>query len=140
MPNSDKFLRIILRVDAATCIATGLLLTIGADVIAGLTSIPAQLSFYAGLSLFPIALLIGFAATRPTIVPPLVWLVIAGNVLWVAASLWLAFAGPIAPNAIGTAFILVQAAAVALLAELEFFGLRRLSPIGGTARPSQARS
>jgi hypothetical protein len=136
MPRSDKFLRLILRLDAATCLATGLLLTIGAGFIAELTQIPANLSFFAGLILFPIALFIGFTATRP--VPPssLVWLIIAGNAFWVAASLWLIFAGEIAPNTIGYAFILAQAAAVAMLAELEFFGLRRASLAG--ANPSHA--
>ena len=131
MPNADKFLRIVLYTDAATCVATGLLLALGAQVIADLTLIPANLSLFAGLSLFPIALFIGFAATRHPLVAPPVWLVIAGNAAWVLASLWLAFAGAIAPNMFGTVFILVQAVAVALLAELEFFGLRRLQSASG---------
>jgi hypothetical protein len=134
MPRSDKFLRLILRLDAATCAATGLLLIIGSGFIEELTQIPANLSFFAGSSLVPIALFIGFTATRPVLASSLVWLIIAGNALWVAASLWLIFAREIAPNTIGYAFIIAQAAAVALLAELEFFGLRRASP--ASASPS----
>jgi hypothetical protein len=138
MLSSDRFLRIILGLDAATCVATGLLLTIGAGVITELTLIPANVFFYAGLSLFPIALFIAFIATRHVLVAPLVWLVIAGNAMWIAASLWLIFGGSTAPSTIGYAFVLVQAAAVAVLAELEFFGLRRSLPTGGAASPSRA--
>jgi hypothetical protein len=126
MSNSDLYLRRILYIDAATCIATGLLLTIGAGLIAQITAIPASVSLFAGLSLFPVALFIGFVATRKVLMPALVWLVILGNAAWVAASLWLILGGAVAPNAWGIAFILGQAAAVALLAELEYFGLRRL--------------
>jgi hypothetical protein len=136
MSNSDLFLRRILYIDAATCVATGLLLTIGAGLIGQLTAIPANVCLFAGLSLFPVALFIGFVSTRKMLVPALVWLVVAGNAAWVAASLWLILGGAIAPNAFGIAFVLVQAAAVALLAELEYFGLRRLPQ----NRPVQAHS
>lgn len=135
MSNTDGFLRRILQIDAATCVATGLLLTIGAGVIAEITAIPANVSLFAGMSLFPVALFIAVVATRKVLMPALVWLVVAGNAAWVIASLWLIFGGSIAPNALGVAFVLVQAAAVALLAELEFFGLRRLPQ--NEAMPSQ---
>jgi hypothetical protein len=48
---SVKFLRTVLLIDAATCVATGLLMTLGADIVAGLTAVPAPLLLYAGLSL-----------------------------------------------------------------------------------------
>jgi hypothetical protein len=41
--HSAKFLRTVLLIDAATCLATGLLMTLGADIVAGLTAIPAPL-------------------------------------------------------------------------------------------------
>jgi hypothetical protein len=126
MFRSDNFLRFVLRLDCATCVATGLLLTLGSGLIAELTLIPASLSLFAGLSLFPIALFIGIVSMLDVVVPTLVWLVIAGNALWAGASILLILDGGVVPNAIGYVFILVQAAAVAFLAELEFFGLRRL--------------
>ena len=49
--HSAKFLRTVLLIDAATCVATGLLMTLGADIVAGLTAVPAPLLLYAGLSL-----------------------------------------------------------------------------------------
>jgi hypothetical protein len=123
--HSAKFLRTVLLIDAATCLATGLLMTLGADIVAGLTSVPAPLLLYAGLSLFPVAIFIGLVGTRETLAPPSVWVVIVGNALWVAGSGLLLFGGMIAPNAWGYVFIGAQAAAVAVLAELEYFGLRQ---------------
>jgi hypothetical protein len=55
-----------------------------------------------------------------------VWVVILANVGWVIGSLLLLVAGGLAPNALGAAFVLVQAIAVAVLAELEVIGLNRM--------------
>jgi len=123
--HSEKLPRTVLLIDAATCVATGLLMTLGADIVAGLTAIPSPLLLYAGLSLFPVAIFIGLVGTRESLSPPAVWVVIIGNALWVAGSVLLLFGGMIAPNALGYVFIGIQAAAVAVLAELEYFGLRR---------------
>jgi hypothetical protein len=120
-----KFLRAVLLIDAATCVATGLLMTLGADILARLTAVPAPLLLYAGLSLFPVAIFIALVGTRESLAPGAVWVVIIGNAAWVAGSALLLFGGMIAPNAFGYAFIGAQAAAVALLAELEYFGLRQ---------------
>ena len=122
---SPKFLRTVLLIDAITCVATGLLMTLGADIVAGLTAIPAALLLYAGLSLFPVAMFIALVGTCETLAPPAVWLVIIGNALWAAGSVLLLFGSMIAPNALGYVFIAAQAAAVAVLAELEYFGLRQ---------------
>jgi hypothetical protein len=73
-----NFLRTVLLVDAATCLATGLLMTAGADPLAGLMQIPADLLFYAGASLFPIAAFIALVGTRQAPPPVGVWLVIVG--------------------------------------------------------------
>jgi|GEM_PF-4410811 len=53
------------------------------------------------------------------------WAAIAANVLWAAGSILLLPSGWIAPNLLGTAFIVLQAAAIALCGELQFIGLRR---------------
>ncbi len=123
--HSPKFLRTVLLIDAATCVATGLLMAVDADMLAGLTAIPGPLLRYAGISLFPVAIFIALVGTRDSLSPPAVWVVIIGNALWVAGSALLLLGGLIAPNALGYVFIAVQAAAVAVLAELEYFGLRR---------------
>ncbi len=56
---------------------------------------------------------------------PSVVAVIALNAGWVAASLLLLLAGWVEPNGLGYAFILGQAGAVAVLAEMQYVGLRR---------------
>jgi hypothetical protein len=119
-----KFLRNVLIADAVTCVATGMLMTLGAALLGKLTQLPPELLRAAGLSLFPIAAFIAFVATRQRLRRTGVWLLILGNAGWVAASLWLLLGGAISPNAMGYAFVAVQAAAVAVLAELEFAGLR----------------
>lgn len=124
--NYPRFLRTVLLIDAATCVATGLLMTLGASSLAGLTQLPPDLLWSAGVSLFPIAAFMAFVATRATLPRAGVWLVILGNVVWVGASLGVLFGGAVSPNAFGYVFVAVQALAVAVLAELEFTGVRKL--------------
>jgi hypothetical protein len=112
-----KFLRTVLLADAATCVATGLLMTGGSSIVAGLTHLPANLLTSAGLSLFPIAAFIAFAATRTLTWPLGVWAVIVGNIGWVVGSVWLLFSGTIAPNGLGHMFVLTRATRLAITAE-----------------------
>ena len=118
------FLRRVLCLDAATCVATGAMLSLGSDALASMLGLPAVLLLYAGLSLFPTAAFMLWVATRATIPVAGAWLVIVGNVAWVVGSLLLFI--PLSPTALGVAFVLVQAAAVAVLAELEYVGLQRM--------------
>ena len=119
-----NFLRTVLRIDAATCIATGLLMTLGTKPLSSLTQLPPGLLSAAGLSLFPIAAFIVFVAARAPVWPFGVWLIIIGNVGWVLASVGLLLAGAVSPNALGVAFVIAQAVAVAVLATLEVMGVR----------------
>ena len=120
-----RFLRALLLVDAATCVATGVLMSLGAPALSGLTRLPESLLLGAGLSLLPIAAFIGLVALSRR--PPAagVWAVIVGNVGWVIGSFLLLVDGGLAPNALGAAFVVAQAVAVAALAALEALGLAR---------------
>jgi len=115
-------LRTTLLVDAAACLACGALMALATEHLASATRIPPSLLLYAGLSLFPIALLMAVVGTRAAHSPPAVALVAGGNLLWVAASVWLLVSDAIAPSPLGVAFIAVQAAVVAALAALELRG------------------
>jgi hypothetical protein len=119
MPSRLFSLRNVLLVDAATCLLTGALLTLGARVLAQLTAIPAAVLLYAGVSLIPVAAFMVVTATRAVLPTLGVWIVIVGNALWIAASVGLMIGPWIAPNAWGYAFIAAQAAAVAVLTKLE---------------------
>jgi hypothetical protein len=111
----------ILLLDAATCVGAGALMAFGSGFVAGLTGIPVPLLFWAGLILFPVAALMVFAGLQATPSRTLVWLIVLGNIGWVAASL--ALFAVISPNALGVVFIAAQAAAVAVLALLEHSAL-----------------
>ncbi len=126
LTNHPGFLRAVLQIDAVTCVATGLLMTAGSSVVAGLTQIPSSVLLTAGASLFPIAAFMAFASGRAAGWPAGVWLIILGNIGWVLASVGLLVTGAIKPNALGVAFVLFQAGAVAVLAALEYMGLQRV--------------
>jgi hypothetical protein len=123
--NQPHFLRTILTLDVVTCVATGTLMAVGAARLSSLTLIPANVLWIAGMSLFPIAVFIAVVAARLPRSLTGVWLVIGSNAGWVIGSLALLVDGGFSPNAFGAAFIVVQAVAVAILAELEFMGLRQ---------------
>ena len=120
---SNNALQNILLLDAATCVATGALMAFGSNFVAGLTAIPAPMLTWAGLILFPCAALMLYAGLQASPTRSIVWLIVLGNIGWVIASVGLfAF---IAPNALGTIFILAQAVVVAVLALLEHNAMQR---------------
>jgi hypothetical protein len=131
--NHPSFLRTVLLTDAATCAASGLLMTLAAEPLARLTGIPGGLPLSAGLSLFPIAAFIAAVALRVPTWSAGVWLVVLGNVSWVLGSVWMLIGNVFTPNAMGYAFVIGQAAIVALLAQLEVIGLWR-TPAAGECR------
>jgi len=125
MKSNTTFLRRVLIADAAASAATGLLMLLAAGPLEQWLAIPAGLLRAAGASLIPFAALVGWLALHETVSRAGVWAVIALNVLWVVDSVALLFSGWVQPAMLGYAFVLAQAAAVAVLAELEYVGLRR---------------
>lgn len=122
------FLRRVLMLDAAATGLTGLLMTFFAGTLTGLLALPNALLFYAGLILLPYALLVAWLAQRDSLPRWAIWVVIVTNVLWAIDSVLLVMSGWVEPNALGYAFIAVQALVVAGFAELQYVGLRR-SPL-----------
>lgn len=125
MPRQSTFLRYALIADAVASGATGLLMIAGADLLTGLLGLPAALMRESGLLLVPYVALVAFVATRDTIPLAAVKAIIALNVLWVLGSVGLLVGGLVAPTLLGYAFVIVQAIAVGVLAELQIIGLRR---------------
>ncbi len=108
-------LRALLRLDAITCLACGLALSLGAGPLGALFGLPPALLLGAGLALLPCAGLMALAMRRPS--RALVGLILAGNWAWAAASL--AVLALTSPTALGAAFVLAQAALVAAFAWAE---------------------
>lgn len=136
--SDDQTLRQVLIIDALTCLCCGALMTLGAEPLAAWTALPVALLRYAGASLFPIAALMAFSAQRGPGPSALVWLLIAGNALWTLASVALALSGWVAPNALGYAFLLGQAAVVLLLTILEYRCVRNKSARHAPGAPRTA--
>lgn len=127
MSNGSTFLRRVLVADGAISGATGLLMIAGAPMLQQALGIPAELLRYAGLSLMPFAALVVYLSRRDHVSRGGVGTVIALNAGWVVASVALLLSGHVAPTTLGYAFVIVQAVAVAGLADLQYFGLRKVT-------------
>jgi len=119
------FLRRAILLDAAASGATALLLIVAAGLLENLLGLPAILMRGAGLVLIPYVAYVAWLGTREVVAPGAVWLVIAVNAVWTTASILLLLSGSVAPTMLGTAFVVGQAAVVALFGELQYMGLRQ---------------
>lgn len=119
------FLRRVLLLDAVSSGAMGVLLLTCSGMLAGLLNLPAELLSEAGIVLVPFALAVGFLGTRARMARIAVWAVIGVNAVWAIDSVVLLFTGWVQPNLLGYAFVVGQAAFVALMAELEVIGMRK---------------
>jgi hypothetical protein len=122
--SSPGFLRNVLRVDALSCVACGLLQLVFPVQMAELLRLPGPLLAYTGEFLLAYAALVIFISTRQPIPRMFVGLMVAGNLGWAAACVLLLISGTVQPTALGMAYVLLQALTVAVLAELQYFGLR----------------
>ena len=124
---TTSFLRRILLLDAAVSGAAGLAMGIGAGALEEWLGVPATLLRYAGWSLLPFAGLLVALARSEALPRAAVVGVIVLNGAWVVASVVVLVGGGFRPNVLGYVFVLGQAGAVAVLAEMEAVGLRKAS-------------
>jgi hypothetical protein len=119
-----RFLRGVLLLDAAASGAMGLTLLFAPVAVRDLLGLPEWLTNGAGLSLLPFAAFVAWTSMREPPPRVAVWAIVGINGLWVVESVATVAGGFVAPSALGIAFVLVQAAAVAAFAVLEVAGLR----------------
>ena len=117
-------LRQALLADAVTTAACAALLIGGAGILDDLLGLPAGLLRGAGLVLVPFVALVSWLGTRQRLPRMMILAVIGLNILWVIDSVLLLVGGWAAPTAAGLAFVIAQAVAVAMYAELQIIGLR----------------
>jgi hypothetical protein len=127
-----SFLGRVLLADAVLSGATGLLMLVGAGPLSSLLELPVGLLRGAGLVLLPFVAFVFWLSQKPVPNRAAVWAVVLVNAVWVVDSVGLAFGGMVSPNALGLAFVLGQAAVVAVFAELGFVALRNSSKGGFT--------
>jgi hypothetical protein len=124
LSSSKSLLGRSLLLDGVVSGATGALMFLAASPLADLLGMNERLLRVAGFSLLPFAALLVFLAVRPTVSKPLVWGIVAYNLLWAVDSILLLTTDWVAPTALGYAFTMFQAVAVAGFAGLQYVGLR----------------
>jgi hypothetical protein len=130
---SPRFLRNLLFADAASCLATGGLQVMFTSPLAQILNLPAALLAATGWFLLAYGAIVGFVATREPLPRAPIWLFMAGNMAWALACAVLLAGRWLAPTTLGAAWILAQAGAVAVLALLQWTGLRRSGRVSGWA-------
>jgi hypothetical protein len=130
----SPLLRKALLADALLSGITGLALLLAAGPLATLEGLPVGLLRWSGFILIPFAAFVAWLGTRERVQRPLVFAVVACNALWALDSVLLLVTGWVEPTIFGEVFVLGQAAVVAVLAELEFLGLRRSTLVEAHAR------
>jgi hypothetical protein len=123
-----NFLRNVLWADAITSGATGLVMVAGAGLLENLLGLPSALTREAGVILVPYAAFVALVAARAHISRAAVWVFIVANAAWTIGSIALLLGG-LAPTALGYAFVIAQALVVAVLAELQYVGVRTSAPM-----------
>ena len=121
----DGLLRLALRLDAVASGALGLLGAVAAAVLEGLLGVPATVLLPLGILLVVYAAAVWLAGARPPAHRFAVRTIVGLNALWVVASLAAVVPGLLPLTPLGVAFVLLQAGAVAIFAELQIIGLRR---------------
>ena len=126
---SPRFLRNVLLADAVSCLACGVLQVALPGALSPLLGLPAPLVMGTGILLLLYGALVGWLAMRRPVPRAPVWLLVLGNTGWGIACVALLMGDHVQPTALGQAYVLVQAATVFLLADLQLLGLWR-----GTSR------
>ena len=125
MIQPSSFLRRALQADAVFSGVAAFALTFGAGAFATLLNLPQTLLLESGLFLIAYAAFVGWLGSRQTMMKVLVLIVVAGNAAWTLASIALLFSGTVSPNLLGEIFVVAQAIATGVFAELQYVGLRK---------------
>ena len=130
MIHPSTFLSRALLADAIFSGVAAVALTLGAGMLAPFLNLPEALLRETGLFLIAYTALVGWLATRSSVPKALVLLVIVGNAAWTLGSIALLFSGAVSPNLLGQVFIVAQAIATGVFAELQYIGLRKSGETG----------
>lgn len=127
--DARSFLRSALSLDAMVTGANGLAYLALAPVVDGFLGVPAPALYAIGA--FLTAFAVGVALTARQEIPHrgATALIIGSNAAWVVASVVVAATGAMSPTTAGTVWTLMQAGTVALFAELQFTGLRKMRDV-----------
>lgn len=135
--NRSGFLRLALRLDAVATAAVGVMMLLAAGVVVGdgrpfVTLLGMQIALLVSVGVFLVvyAAFVWIVGSRRVSVPG-VWAAVAINAVYAAGCVLVVAADWFTLTALGIAFVLAQAVAVALFAVLQFLGLRRFRSATG---------
>jgi hypothetical protein len=121
----SPFLQRVLWFDAATCLITGTVFLTASATVEQLLAIPAPLARALAVVLLIFGAFVAWVGTRRELIRPAVRAIVVVNALWAVESVLALVFGWLQPNSLGQWFVIAQAVAVAVIAELQFIGLRR---------------
>ncbi len=121
-------LRRVLWADALSGSGTAVLHLALTGSLSALLGLPGALLSASGVLLLLYVALAGTLALQATPSRALLGALVLGNFAWVAACLALLFGGLVSPTPLGQSYLVVQAVAVLVLAELQWMALRRQRP------------
>ncbi len=127
---SPHFLRRVLWADAAAGAGSGLLHLLAAGLLADLLGLPRGVIAMSGAALLVYVAAAAYLAACDPIPRRGVGMLIAANWAWVGGCAVVFMLHAQAMTALGQAYLLMHAFAVAALAELEWIGLRRAPRVG----------
>ena len=125
MINPSLFLRRAIIGDAIITGAMAVLLVAAAGLLGPLLNLPDSFLREVGIFLIVYSALVGFLGTRELMPKFFVVFVIGTNALWAIDSIALLFTSWVQPNLLGQPFVVMQAVTVAVIAELQYIGLKR---------------
>ena len=117
-PAPDTRLRTLIRWDVAMTLPVGLAMALLAAPLAAVTGLPEMLLRSVVLALLPYVAWLLWLARRPAVPRGTAWTMVAINALYAIECVLLPLLGWIAPNALGWAFLLLQAVVVGSFALL----------------------
>jgi hypothetical protein len=130
----SPLLRRALLADATLSAIAGIALVLAAGPVGTLLDLPAVALRIAGVIFIPFAAFAGWLGTRDRVRRTLVFVLIALNALWAVDSVLLLFSGWVETTPLGECFVVGQALLTAVVAEVEFIGLRRSTLVESYAR------
>src|SRR5687768_9419884 len=125
----SSMLRFALKLDALATGGLAVLALTAGPLLVELLGTPLTVLWPTGLFLVCYAAAIWVTATRPSINRTAAWGAVVLNLLWVVASVVLVVGGWLPLTVLGLTFVVAQAIAVPLFADLQLVGLRRARPV-----------
>lgn len=122
---SNGLLRLVLKLDAVATGAVGVLSLVVGPVLNDVLGTPLALLVPVGIFLVVYAAAIWTVATRPRLSRPAVWAAVVINLVYAVDAIVVVAAGWFPLTALGAAFVLFQAVAVALFTAAQLYALRR---------------